>query len=128
MQLRFTMRFWGELMRYEHEDNAVKMGDTAGKNMTGQSHSYADYLPYFYSDLFDLGYEAVGVLGRDAEKIVYWQEPYKKGIIYYRQDEQIQGVLLWNTWGKLNDARRVIADSLNRNFTDEELKELISFD
>ena len=115
-------------LRYEHEDNAFKMGEIAGKNMTGQSYTYADYLPYFYSDLFDLGYEAVGVLGKDAKKIISWQKPYQKGIIYYRQNGQISGVLLWNTWGKLDDARQVITESKTRMFSDKELMGLISFD
>ena len=33
----------------------------AGANMAGAAEPY-DYLPFFYSDLFDLGYEAVGEL------------------------------------------------------------------
>ena len=117
-----------QYMHYEHEDNAVKMGDAAGKNMAGQENSYAEYLPYFYSDLFDLGYEAVGLLSKDAEKIANWQEPYKKGIVYYRQKGRIKGVLLWNTWGKIGDARRVIRESRGKNYSEKELKELISFE
>jgi NADPH-dependent 2,4-dienoyl-CoA reductase/sulfur reductase-like enzyme len=46
----------GKRTRVEHEDNANVMGELAGKNMAGANESY-NYLPYFYSDLFDLGYE-----------------------------------------------------------------------
>ena len=46
-------------MRVEHEDNANTMGKIAGRNMAGEPMPY-HHLPFFYSDLFDLGYEAVG--------------------------------------------------------------------
>src|SRR5262249_9375625 len=48
-------------LRVEHEDNANTTGKIAGYNMAGQRERY-DHLPFFYSDLFDLGYEAVGEL------------------------------------------------------------------
>jgi 3-phenylpropionate/trans-cinnamate dioxygenase ferredoxin reductase component len=46
-------------MRVEHEDNANQMGMDAGQNMSGSRQLY-HHMPFFYSDLFDLGYEAVG--------------------------------------------------------------------
>ncbi len=46
-------------IRLEHEDNAVSMGRQAGRNMAGASEPY-DYLPYFYSDLFELGVRGGG--------------------------------------------------------------------
>lgn len=49
----------GERRRVEHEDNAKTMGRVAGRAMAGQPEPY-DHLPFFYSDLFDLGFEAVG--------------------------------------------------------------------
>jgi hypothetical protein len=42
----------------EHEDNAKTMGRLAGQAMAGRTVTY-DHLPSFYSDLFELGYEAV---------------------------------------------------------------------
>ena len=46
-------------LRVEHEDNANTMGASAGAAMAGRAISY-DHLPFFYSDLFEMGYEAVG--------------------------------------------------------------------
>jgi NADPH-dependent 2,4-dienoyl-CoA reductase/sulfur reductase-like enzyme len=46
-------------LRVEHEDNANTMGRVAGQAMAGRAVNY-DHLPSFYSDLFDLGYEARG--------------------------------------------------------------------
>ena len=48
-------------MRVEHEDHANSHGRAVGANMAGAGTPY-DHLPFFYSDLFDLGYEAVGEL------------------------------------------------------------------
>ncbi|MGH9695155.1 MAG: FAD-dependent oxidoreductase, partial [Bryobacteraceae bacterium] len=49
----------GTRLRVEHEDNANSMARLAGRNMAGKSEPY-HHLPFFYSDMFDLGYEAVG--------------------------------------------------------------------
>ena len=93
--------------RVEHEDNANVMGRAVGENMAGARKEW-NYLPYFYSDLFDLGYEAVGEL--DARLDVYsdWQEPFKKGVVYYMKDGFVRGVLLWNVWEKIPEAREII--------------------
>ena len=41
------------------------------------------HLPSFYSDLFDLGFEAVGDLDARLETVADWKEPYRKGVVYY---------------------------------------------
>ena len=84
------------------------MGRMAGRNLAGANDTYT-YLPYFYSDLFELGYEAVGELDSRLEVVSDWQEPFHKGVIYYMQDESVRGVLLWNVWEKVNAARELIA-------------------
>jgi NADPH-dependent 2,4-dienoyl-CoA reductase/sulfur reductase-like enzyme len=99
----------GKRIRVEHEDNAVSMGHQAGRNMAGASEPY-DHLPFFYSDLFELGYEAVGELDSRHETVAYWQEPYRKGEIYYLRDGRVRGVLLWNVWDQVDAARRLIAE------------------
>ncbi len=98
----------GKRMRVEHEDNANIMGETAGQNMAGNSVPY-HHLPFFYSDLFDLGYEAVGELAVDMELVEDWQEPFRKGVVYYLKEGRVRGILLWNTWGHMEAARTLIA-------------------
>ncbi|HEX9080493.1 MAG TPA: FAD-dependent oxidoreductase [Desulfuromonadaceae bacterium] len=99
----------GKRIRVEHEDNALTMGRQAGRNMTGAAEPY-HHLPFFYSDLFELGYEAVGELDSRLETVAYWQEPYRKGVVYYLRDERVRGVLLWNVWEQVDAARRLIAE------------------
>jgi len=93
--------------RVEHEDNANVMGAMAGRNMAGAAENY-DYLPYFYSDLFDLGYEAVGEFGTGLDVVEDWREPFRKGVVYYLKGDKVRGVLLWNTWGQVDAARALI--------------------
>jgi NADPH-dependent 2,4-dienoyl-CoA reductase/sulfur reductase-like enzyme len=95
-------------LRVEHEDNANTMGETAGRNMAGERIPYT-HLPFFYSDLFELGYEAVGELDSRLEVIEDWQEKFQKGVVYYLRDDRVRGVLLWNVWGKVDAARELIA-------------------
>jgi NADPH-dependent 2,4-dienoyl-CoA reductase/sulfur reductase-like enzyme len=96
-------------LRVEHEDNALTMGRTAGRNMAGDSQPY-HHLPMFYSDLFDLGYEAVGELDPRLETFADWQEPYRKGVVYYLRDGRVRGALLWNVWEQVEAARALIAE------------------
>jgi hypothetical protein len=96
-------------MRVEHEDNANTMGELAGKNMAGEATPY-HHLPFFYSDLFDLGYEAVGELDARMEMIEQWKEPFREGVVYFLHEKKVRGVLLWNTWGQVDAARKLIAE------------------
>ena len=96
-------------LRVEHEDNANTMGRLAGRNMAGASEEY-NHLPMFYSDLFELGYEAVGELDSRLGTFVDWKEPNKEGVIYYLQDGRVRGVLLWNVWGQVDAARALISE------------------
>ncbi|HEX2979027.1 MAG TPA: FAD-dependent oxidoreductase [Anaerolineaceae bacterium] len=107
---RFYNPIVAETLRVEHEDNANTMGITAGRNMAGATDAYT-HLPMFYSDLFDLGYEAVGILDPRLETITDWVEPYRKGVIYYLKQSRVKGILLWNVWNKVNAARELIARS-----------------
>jgi 3-phenylpropionate/trans-cinnamate dioxygenase ferredoxin reductase component len=99
----------GKRLRVEHEDNANTMGRLAGRNMAGAREEY-NHLPMFYSDLFELGYEAVGELDSRLETFVDWKEPNKEGVIYYLQDGRVRGVLLWNVWGQVDAARALISE------------------
>jgi 3-phenylpropionate/trans-cinnamate dioxygenase ferredoxin reductase component len=96
-------------LRVEHEDNANTMGRLAGQAMAGRAVAY-DHLPFFYSDLFELGYEAVGEVDSRLETVADWKEPHRKGVVYYLRDGRVRGVLLWNVWEQVDAARKLIAE------------------
>jgi len=97
----------GKRMRVEHWDNAVAQGKAAGRNMAGAGEPY-DYMPYFFSDLFDFGYEAVGDVSSSLATYADWQEENETGVVYYLEDDRVRGVMLCNVWGKLDEARALI--------------------
>jgi NADPH-dependent 2,4-dienoyl-CoA reductase/sulfur reductase-like enzyme len=96
-------------LRVEHENAAISMGHHAGRVMSGADEAYTT-LPYFYSDLFDLGYEAVGLLDSRLDVVEQWTTPFREGVIYYLDNGRVRGVLLWNTWGQVEAARDLIAE------------------
>lgn len=99
----------GKMIRVEHEDNALRMGKQAGRNMAGADEPYT-HTPSFYSDLFELGYEAVGELSSKLEMFIDWQEPFQKGVVYYLEGGRVRGVLLWNVWKKVKDAADLMTE------------------
>jgi NADPH-dependent 2,4-dienoyl-CoA reductase/sulfur reductase-like enzyme len=98
---RFPARDLGRELRVEHEDHAKSHGRQVGRNMAGADEPY-DHLPFFYSDLFELGYEAVGELDSRLETVAEWAEPHRKGVVCYQDAEgRPRGFLLWDVWGKV---------------------------
>jgi 3-phenylpropionate/trans-cinnamate dioxygenase ferredoxin reductase subunit len=105
---RFPVPALGGLRRVEHEDHANSHGRHVGANMAGADAPY-DHLPFFYSDLFDLGYEAVGDVDSRLDTIAEWAEPNRKGVVCYVEGGKPRGFLLWDVWGKVDAAREIIA-------------------
>ena len=99
----------GSHIRVEHEDAALSTGTHAGRCMAGEDAPYEE-LPFFYSDLFDLGYEAVGVLDARLQTVEQWARPNEEGVVYYLEQGRVRGVLLWNTWDQIDAARALIAE------------------
>jgi 3-phenylpropionate/trans-cinnamate dioxygenase ferredoxin reductase component len=98
----------GKRFRVEHEDHANTHGRTVGANMAGANERY-EHLPLFYSDMFDLGYEAVGEVDSRLDTVESWEEPNRKGVITYVDAERRpRGFLLWDVWGKVDEARERI--------------------
>jgi 3-phenylpropionate/trans-cinnamate dioxygenase ferredoxin reductase component len=106
---RFPAVALGTLTRVEHEDHANSHGRAVGANMAGANAPYTN-LPFFYSDLFELGYEAVGEVDSRLETIAEWADPNRKGVVCHVDAERRpRGFLLWDVWGKVDDARALIA-------------------
>ena len=104
----FPARSLEKSIRIEHWNNAQAQGKHAGENMAGANKSF-NYLPYFYSDLFDLGFEAVGELDSRMKTFADWKQEFGEGVVYYLDgNDRVKGVLLWNVWEKVDAARALI--------------------
>jgi 3-phenylpropionate/trans-cinnamate dioxygenase ferredoxin reductase subunit len=99
----------GQSMRIEHWDHALNHGLCAGRNMAGAAQAYT-HQPYFFSDLFELGYEATGEVDARLETVADWQQENETGVIYYLRKGKVRGVMLCNVWGRVDDARQLIRD------------------
>ena len=105
---QFPLAGVGSQVRVEHEDHAVAHGRRVGANMAGENEAY-DHLPFFYSDLFDLGYEAVGELDPRLDTLSELESVHEPGVVYYLDSaHRARGVLLWNLFGRVDDARELI--------------------
>jgi NADPH-dependent 2,4-dienoyl-CoA reductase/sulfur reductase-like enzyme len=103
----------GERMRVEHWDNALQMGRCAGANMAGAERTY-DHLAMFYSDLFDLGWEAVGQVDSRLDVFPVWKQEFREGMLFYLRDDVVRGVLLWNVWERVEWARQLVREGVPR--------------
>ncbi len=103
----FPYQALGQQMRIEHWDNALNQGKWAGRNMAGAREPFT-YMPYFYSDLFEFGYEAVGDVNTELDTFADWQKENDTGVIYYLKDGKVRGAMMCNVWGKLDAARDLI--------------------
>lgn len=103
----FPYRVLGQTMRIEHWDHALNQGKLAGRNMAGAHEPYT-YQPYFFSDLFEFGYEATGEVDSRLETFADWQQENETGVIYYMRDGSVRGAMMCNVWDKLDLARELI--------------------
>lgn len=97
-------------IRVEHEDNANTMGAAAGKALAGAGEPFSN-IPYFWSDMFGLGYEVMGHIDSGMETVADWKEEFKEGVVYYLEGTRVRGVLLWNMWDKWDPAGALVADA-----------------
>ncbi|MFB3905278.1 MAG: NAD(P)/FAD-dependent oxidoreductase [Acidobacteriota bacterium] len=104
---RFPYQALGQQTRVEHWDNALNQGKHAGKNMAGAYEPFS-YMPYFFSDLFEFGYEAVGEVSSQLKTVAEWEKQHDTGTIYYLRDGKIRGAMMCNVWDKVDEARDLI--------------------
>lgn len=118
----FPYQALGQRMRVEHWDNALTQGKYAGRNMAGAREPFT-YMPYFFSDLFEFGYEAVGEVNSELETVTDWQKENDTGVIYYLKDGKVRGAMMCNVWEKVDAARELIKK--NQRVSPENLKGMI---
>ncbi|MBF4160855.1 NAD(P)/FAD-dependent oxidoreductase [Nocardioides acrostichi] len=96
--------------RVEHEDHATSSGAAAGRIMAGSEEVY-DHTPFFYSDVIDLGYQGMGVLDPSMETFVDVVDGEQDAaVVYYLDDDAVRGVLMWNLFADLEQARSLLAE------------------
>lgn len=109
-------------MRVEHWDVARAQGYRAGRNMAGQEGSYTR-LPYFFSDLFDLSFEAWGDFAE-------WDRTVRRGSLgdeanvayfYFRDGTLVAAVSM----GRPDDERDPIQDLIKARAAYDDVAEQV---
>ena len=101
-------------------DHAEKSGEHAGKVMAGADEPY-DYTPFFWSDILDYGYEAIGETSSRLDMVEDWKDgQVGTGVVYYLKSGAVRGVLLWNVWDSVDQARSLIAETARTPIEDVE--------
>jgi 3-phenylpropionate/trans-cinnamate dioxygenase ferredoxin reductase component len=114
----------GKRIRVEHWDTAKTQGRQAGRNMAGAGEVF-DYVPYFFSDLFEFGYESAGDITSVHPTYPVWKTPNNTGVIYYMAEDTVAGIMLCNVWDKVEEAREIVR--AKRRYSKKELDILIKY-
>ncbi|XP_073994326.1 apoptosis inducing factor isoform X2 [Rhodnius prolixus] len=114
--------------RYDH---AIVSGRVAAENMTGAGKPIHHQAMLWSEFGTQLGFEAVGNLDCDLETVGYFRLPddikdshvvdtethqqtarraNHKGVVFYMNNEYIEGILMWNLYDRLGLARQVLAE------------------
>jgi 3-phenylpropionate/trans-cinnamate dioxygenase ferredoxin reductase subunit len=99
--------FYGERVRVEHWDNAIRQAAVAARGMLGQ-HAVHDHVPYFFSDQYDVGMEYSGY-ARSWDRVVFRGDPASREFIAFwmRADRVVAGMNV-NIWDVADPIRRII--------------------
>lgn len=98
----------GTPTRVEHFDHAFSSGTCAGTNMAGVDTPYR-YVPFFWSDVFELGFEFVGSPTGEA-KLVAGDRASGSFVIEYTRAGTLHGALLAARTAEERDAYRTRLD------------------
>ncbi|MGB8355061.1 MAG: FAD/NAD(P)-binding oxidoreductase [Chthoniobacteraceae bacterium] len=103
----FPDKIFDGVRRVKHWDSAKEQGKIAGANMTGKKRIKFDYVPYFFSDLFDLSFEFVGDFSFPVGTVKLEGDRKKKNFIArYYLGGKLKGIVLCNQHpDKAKDAR-----------------------
>ena len=89
-------------LQVEHWDNAIRQGKLAAATLTGADQAY-DWLPYFFTDQYDLGMEYVGDAAPGDETVLRGSE--NEFIIFWLREGRITAAANVNIWD-VNDTLR----------------------
>ncbi|HEX5548819.1 MAG TPA: FAD/NAD(P)-binding oxidoreductase [Ktedonobacterales bacterium] len=97
-------------MHFEHWDNAIATGQTAGANMAGGDEVY-HHVPYFFSDQFDLAINMLGYPTHSAHVVVRGALTRDQFSAYFIDDGKMRGVMMVNDDAQMDLARDLIAEA-----------------
>jgi NADPH-dependent 2,4-dienoyl-CoA reductase/sulfur reductase-like enzyme len=93
----FPDKIFGGVRRVDHWDCAHGQGAIAGANMTGKKRIRFDYMPYFFSEVFDLKFEFFGDFRLPPGRVeCEGEHAKKKFVVRYFQGSKLTGIVHCN--------------------------------
>jgi 3-phenylpropionate/trans-cinnamate dioxygenase ferredoxin reductase component len=101
--------FYRERIRVEHWANALRQGPVAARNMLGAGELY-DYLPYFFSDQYDVGMEYSG-FARRWDRVVFRGDPASREFIaFWLAGDRVLAGMNAGVWDVVDPIQRLIRE------------------
>src|SRR5213080_3520737 len=109
-------RIMGGMRRQTHWDNAREQGLIAGANMTGKKRIRYEQLPYFGSEMFDLGMDFVGDFSIQPTRVdLDGTRAKKKFVARYYQGEKLRAIsLCQKTAREVESAKKELRNALGK--------------
>src|SRR5262249_13762749 len=109
--------------RAEHWDHAIKQGRIAAWNMLGERQSWRT-VSYFFSDVFDLSFNAAGSINECSERIVRGSVAAKSFSVLYLGNGNLRSAfLLERTFLETKAAGALIANRADISATKPKLSD-----
>jgi 3-phenylpropionate/trans-cinnamate dioxygenase ferredoxin reductase subunit len=102
----------GRRVRVEHWDNAIRQGRLAARSVMGGSDRY-DWLPYFYTDQYDLGMEYVGLGAADDDLVIRGDVDSGEFIACWLLDGRVRAGMNVNVWDVNDDLRSLVGRTVD---------------
>jgi 3-phenylpropionate/trans-cinnamate dioxygenase ferredoxin reductase subunit len=101
--------FYSRRIRIEHWANALRQGSIAARNRLGAGQAY-DYLPYFFSDQYDVGMEYSG-FARRWDRVVFRGDPAsRKFIAFWLAGDRVLAGMNAGVWDVVDPIQRLIRE------------------
>lgn len=113
---RFPSRRFGELIRVEHWENAIQMGEAAARRLLVRDPSDAavyDPVPWFWSDQYDRKIQLAGRSGPDDDvEVVHGSTDERRFVALYGRGGRVVGVLGMNRPRHVMQLRSLVEDAV----------------
>lgn len=101
-------------IRVEHWDNAIRQGQLAAATILGQDAAY-DWVPYFFTDQFELGMEYVGRADPDDEVVVRGDREAGEFIAYWLDHGKVTAAMNVGIWDVSDRLRELVGTEVDRD-------------
>jgi len=99
-------------VRREHWDTAIRHGRLAARSILGLSGEH-DWLPYFFTDQFDLGMEYVGLSEPTDDVVVRGDEESGEFIAFWLRHGAVTAGMNVNVWDVNDDIRALVGRTVD---------------